>query len=110
MPAVTSGKVLVTGANGYVAAWVLKDLLDNGFSVRGTVRSENKATHLREYFKSFGDKLEFVIVDDITQVRNPLWHPTQERIHIVGANRTTPLRANLATPCLWRDCVASYVR
>ncbi|KAI0696054.1 NAD(P)-binding protein [Cerioporus squamosus] len=67
MPAITSGKVLVTGANGYVAAWVLKDLLANGFSVRGTVRSESKATHLRNYFKAFGDKLEFAIVDDITK-------------------------------------------
>ena len=92
MPAVTSGKVLVTGANGYVAAWVLKDLLDNGFSVRGTVRSESKATHLREYFKAFGDKLEFVIVDDITQARNPLWHPTQERIHRVDANTVCVLQ------------------
>lgn len=69
MPAITSGKVLVTGANGYVATWVLKDLLENGFAVRGTVRSESKAAYLREYFKAFGDKLEFTIVDDITKVR-----------------------------------------
>ncbi len=69
MPAITSGKVLVTGANGYVAAWVLKDLLENGFAVRGTVRSESKAAHLRSYFKAFGDKLEFVVVGDITKVR-----------------------------------------
>ncbi|TFK88764.1 NAD(P)-binding protein [Polyporus arcularius HHB13444] len=67
MPAITSGKVLVTGANGYVAAWVLKDLLENGFAVRGTVRSESKAAHLRAYFKAFGDKLDFVVVDDITK-------------------------------------------
>ena len=69
MPAVTSGKVLVTGANGYIAVWILKSLLEAGYSVRGTVRSESKAGHLREVFKSYGDKLEIVIVADITSVR-----------------------------------------
>ncbi|KAI0674155.1 NAD(P)-binding protein [Trametes maxima] len=67
MPAVTTGKVLVTGANGYIAVWVVKSLLDAGFAVRGTVRSESKATHLRNTFKSFGDKLEIVVVEDITK-------------------------------------------
>ena len=67
MPAVTSGKVLVTGANGYIAVWVVKSFLDQGFAVRGTVRAESKATHLRTLFKSYGDKLEFVIVQDIVK-------------------------------------------
>ena len=68
MSPITSGKVLVTGANGFVAAWVVKDLLDHGFSVRGTVRSESKAPYLREFFKGYGDKFEIVIVEDITKV------------------------------------------
>ncbi|OCH88518.1 NAD-P-binding protein [Obba rivulosa] len=67
MPAVTSGKVLVTGANGYIAMWLVQSLLEQGFSVRGTVRSEQKAAHLRDVFKPFGDKLELVIVEDITK-------------------------------------------
>ncbi|KAI0681948.1 NAD(P)-binding protein [Cerioporus squamosus] len=67
MPAVTSGKVLVTGANGYIAVWVVKSFLDKGFSVRGTVRSESKAGHLRSLFKDFGDKFEVVVVEDITK-------------------------------------------
>nr|VWO94004.1 Ketoreductase CTB6 (EC (Cercosporin toxin biosynthesis cluster protein 6) [Ganoderma boninense] len=70
MPTLASGKVLVTGANGYIAAWVVKDLLENGYAVRGTVRSESKATYLREYFKAFGDKFEIAIVPDITKVRS----------------------------------------
>ena len=68
MPAVTSGKVLVSGANGYVAVRVIEDLLNSGYSVRGTVRSGDKATYLRDHFASFGAKLELVIVKDITQV------------------------------------------
>ena len=69
MPAVTSGKVLVTGANGYIAVWVVKTFLDQGFSVRWTVRSESKARYLRKLFNDFGDKFEVVVVEDITKVR-----------------------------------------
>ena len=69
MPALTSGKVLVTGANGFIAIWVVKKLLDKGYSVRGTVRSESKGTHLKEVFKEHGDKFEVVVVEDITKVR-----------------------------------------
>lgn len=68
MPAISTGKVLVTGANGFIAVWVVKTLLEQGFAVRGTVRSESKAAHLRETFASYGDKLEIVIVEDITKV------------------------------------------
>ena len=68
MPAIYSGKVLVTGASGYIAVWVLKALLDRGFSVRGTVRSESKREVLKEVFKTYGAKLECVIVEDIAKV------------------------------------------
>lgn len=68
MPAVTSGKVLVTGANGYIAFWVVKGLLEAGYSVRGTVRSESKVKYIKDYFKSYGDKLEVVVVEDIANV------------------------------------------
>ncbi|KAI0765139.1 NAD(P)-binding protein [Fomes fomentarius] len=67
MTAITSGKVLVTGANGYIAVWIVKLLLEAGYSVRGTVRSESKATHIRNLFKSYGDKFEAVIVPDMTK-------------------------------------------
>ncbi|KAF7332838.1 D-lactaldehyde dehydrogenase [Mycena venus] len=66
MPAITSGKVLVSGANGYIAVWVVRTLLENGFSVRGAVRSAEKGTHLTELFAPYGDKFELVIVPDIT--------------------------------------------
>ena len=70
MPAITKGKVLVTGANGYIAMWVVKSLLDKGFSVRGTVRSESKVAYLKDTFSSFGDKFEVVVVPDITKVND----------------------------------------
>ena len=69
MPAIESGKVLVTGANGFIAVWLVKDLLERGFSVRGQVRSLAKTAHLKNLFKQYGDKLEFVVVDDFDKVR-----------------------------------------
>ncbi|KAG1802497.1 hypothetical protein EV424DRAFT_1435252 [Suillus variegatus] len=60
-------KVLVSGANGYIAVWVVRTLLEKGYSVRGTVRSEEKAVHLRQLFSSYGDKHEVVVVEDITK-------------------------------------------
>ncbi|KAI0696053.1 D-lactaldehyde dehydrogenase [Cerioporus squamosus] len=74
MPAITSGKTLVSGANGFVAVSVVQALLEEGFSVRGTVRSEAKATHLRKLFKSYGDKFEIVFVEDIVALEAQWLH------------------------------------
>ena len=64
-------KVLVTGANGYIAMWLVRVLLEQGYTVRGTVRTADKGKYLTEYFgqRGFGpDKLEMVVVGDITEV------------------------------------------
>ena len=72
MPSVNKGsKVLVSGANGYLAMWVVRTLLERGFTVRGTVRTAEKGESMIEYFKSLGvggDKFEVVVVDDIVKV------------------------------------------
>ncbi|TFK33136.1 D-lactaldehyde dehydrogenase [Crucibulum laeve] len=60
-------KVLVTGANGYVAMWVVRRLLERGYAVRGSVRSQEKGAYLQDYFKTYGNKFEIVIVEDITK-------------------------------------------
>ena len=59
----------MTGANGYIAVWVVQKLLDQGFAVRGTARSDSKGNHLRDIFQKYGDRFEFVVVEDITKVR-----------------------------------------
>ncbi|KAI0820852.1 NAD-P-binding protein [Trametes gibbosa] len=44
MPALSApAKILVTGANGYVGCWLVHALLDRGYSVRGAVRTDEKA-------------------------------------------------------------------
>src|SRR5260370_30778208 len=60
-------KVLVTGANGYLAIWVVKKYLEAGYSVRGTVRSLSKSAFLNDKFSHYGDRLELVVVEDITK-------------------------------------------
>ncbi|KZT38291.1 NAD(P)-binding protein [Sistotremastrum suecicum HHB10207 ss-3] len=65
MPAVAAGKVLVSGTSGFLGAWVARTLLEKGFSVRGTVRSDPKGEYLKKLFASHEGNFEYVIVKDI---------------------------------------------
>ncbi|KAF8877683.1 hypothetical protein BD779DRAFT_1237798 [Infundibulicybe gibba] len=60
-------KVLVSGANGFIAVWIVKVLLERGYDVRGTVRSVRKGKYLQDMFAQYGDHLEIVIVEDIVK-------------------------------------------
>ncbi|MEU4240765.1 NAD-dependent epimerase/dehydratase family protein [Actinoplanes sp. NPDC026619] len=55
-------KVLVTGATGYVAGWVIVELLRRGHEVRATVRSLDKANKVQEAIGG-GKRLTFVVAD-----------------------------------------------
>jgi nucleoside-diphosphate-sugar epimerase len=69
MPAIQApAKVLVSGANGFIAVWVAQNLLDHGYSVRGAVRSTEKGEYLKKLFAKFGDKYEVIVVKDIMEV------------------------------------------
>ncbi|KAJ3786390.1 D-lactaldehyde dehydrogenase [Lentinula aff. detonsa] len=68
MPVVLPGStILVTGANGYIAAWIVRTLLEKGYNVRGTVRSKEKGIRMQEIFEKYGDKFGYVLVPDITK-------------------------------------------
>lgn len=43
----SKGVVLVTGASGYIAGFVLRQLVDDGWTVRGTIRDLGKADAVR---------------------------------------------------------------
>ena len=46
--------VLITGAAGYICSWIVKTYLDEGFSVRATVRDLKdfaKISHMNEFKK-----------------------------------------------------------
>lgn len=58
--------VLVTGASGYIGMHIILQLLEQGYRVRGTLRSLKKEARLRKVFAetiSADDKLEFVVAD-----------------------------------------------
>ena len=72
MPAISKGsKILVSGANGYIAMWVVRTLLERGYFVRGTVRSLEKGQFMTDYFQKLGfcTSFEFVVVEDIIKVK-----------------------------------------
>jgi nucleoside-diphosphate-sugar epimerase len=83
--------ILITGANSFVAGHVIKAALDKGYHVRGTVRSEASTTQVRATFASYGDKLSFAIVPDITKAE--LYEPA-------FANPSAPITGvfNVAAP------------
>src|SRR5687767_6909574 len=60
--------VLVTGANGYLALHVISQLLEKGYYVCGTVRSERAERTVRDTFPAFfGSKLRTAHVRDLTE-------------------------------------------
>ncbi|KAJ3039262.1 methylglyoxal reductase (NADPH-dependent) gre2 [Rhizophlyctis rosea] len=68
MPALKApAKILVTGVTGYIAAHVAEQLLQLGFSVRGSVRDLAKAEYLKKRWAQHGDKIEFVVISDLVK-------------------------------------------
>jgi len=57
---------LVTGANGYLASWIVKKLLIEGHTVHATVRdihNKEKINHLLEYEKKYKGNIKFFSAD-----------------------------------------------
>jgi len=60
--------VLLTGGSGFIAAHVLDILLEHGHTVITTVRSQEKATKIKDAHPNVPtSKLDFRIVEDIAQ-------------------------------------------
>ncbi|CAD6885987.1 unnamed protein product [Tilletia laevis] len=67
MAPTTSAPVLVTGPTGYIGAHVALELLQHGYRVRGTVRSQKKFDQLvaKSEFARYRDHFEAVVVEDL---------------------------------------------
>ncbi|CAR29080.1 ZYRO0F18656p [Zygosaccharomyces rouxii] len=76
--------VLVTGATGFIAKWVLDCLLKENYQVIGTVRSQEKGDKLHKQFGS-PSNLSFEIIKDIsdTEAFKPLFKKRRKEIDIV---------------------------
>lgn len=61
--------VLVTGVSGFIGAQVLKQLLEKGYHVRGTVRSFSKEMYFRRKYPQTTRKgqLQLVEIEDIAK-------------------------------------------
>lgn len=61
-----SKPILVTGASGYIASWIIKKLLQKGCTVRGTVRNKDnkeRYQHLVDLTKKTSGKFEVIEAD-----------------------------------------------
>lgn len=61
--------VMVTGANGYVASWLVKRLLDEGMTIHAAVRNpdnEQKISHLKEAASQSNGAIKFFKGDLLT--------------------------------------------
>ncbi|KAF8601883.1 D-lactaldehyde dehydrogenase [Ceratobasidium sp. AG-I] len=60
-------KILLTGANGYFATYATKDLLERGYTVVGTVRTEKKGQELVKLYAQYGGRFNYTVVPDIVK-------------------------------------------
>ena len=60
----TMPKTLLTGANGFVAAHIIDQLITQGHTVTGSIRSPSKGQQILSTHPSYAGKLDFVIVSD----------------------------------------------
>ncbi|CAF1045014.1 unnamed protein product [Adineta steineri] len=62
-----SKTILVTGANSFIGGWIVKYLIEKGYNVRGTVRSQAKELQVLDGIsKDKQNQISFVHIPDIT--------------------------------------------
>ena len=62
----TSKPIMITGATGYVASWIVKKLLDNGFTVHAPIRdpeNKEKIKYLNQLAKNSSGKIKYFKAD-----------------------------------------------
>lgn len=99
--------VLVTGGSGFVAGWIIKQLLERGDSVRATLRGASSEGRVRAMFPEAGERLEFAYadltddagwaeamagVDAVLHVASPLGHPGATEAELIAAAEGGTLR------------------
>lgn len=91
MSAPSEQTLVVTGANGYVALHIIKQALDRGYNVRGTVRSVSSAGKVRSLFADYGNQFTVSIVPELNN--KELYEPA-----FVGTSKPVTGVINVAAP------------
>jgi dihydroflavonol-4-reductase len=115
------GRVLVTGANGHLANTLVRNLLEHGYTVRGTVRDLSdlsRTAHLHAHAEALGcpERLELVEADvldadpwpNLLKGMDGLFH-TATVFSLSGDAETIITTANLGTEHLLRGAAAAGV-
>ena len=63
--AISANKVLLTGANGFLASHILQQLIAQNYHIVGTVRSEEKAQNVISLHPSWKEHITWVYIKDI---------------------------------------------
>jgi nucleoside-diphosphate-sugar epimerase len=63
--ATSASKVLLTGANGFLASHIVQELIKQGCHIVGTVRTEEKAQNVISLHPSWKDHITWVYIADI---------------------------------------------
>ncbi|HEX7851192.1 MAG TPA: NAD-dependent epimerase/dehydratase family protein, partial [Sphingomonas sp.] len=58
-----TGIVLVTGGSGYIAGFTIRQLIEQGWTVRTTIRNLNREAEVRDWLKVDNDRLSFFAAD-----------------------------------------------
>lgn len=86
--------VLLTGASGFIAGWILRYLLDREYTVIATVRSNEKGEYLKALYPGVS-KLSYSVVPDIGA-------PDAFKDAVVGVDyiihSASPFRLNISNP------------
>lgn len=69
----TQETVLVTGASGYIGLHAIKQLLDQGYSVRGTVRSMKREGEIREALSKSGSNSQMLTLVEADLLKDQGW-------------------------------------
>lgn len=95
----TKGVVLVTGGSGFIASHIIDELLDNGFRVVTTARSDEKGRRIVESASpAQRNKLSYIIIGDVAKENAFDSAFTQGTIFDYVVHTASPYHLNVQDP------------
>jgi len=117
--------ILITGATGFIGAQITAFALRAGFNVRLSVRREAQIDSLRQVFNKFTDRVDFVVVPDITKtgafdtalqgtdhvihVASPLAKPGEDLLTPAVKGTSSVLESALKVPSIKKVVITASV-